>query len=142
MGQENKKSLWEEWKEVPLLEALKRRFCSPVEVTAGIETEEVADDAIPLCTGCLCPLETETYFCRECDAPTGQYTTMMAYQYIWCMGRGFRAGTDPNSKLTPFQVVGYVLASLLQYGFFAPVYWVFLCRACLTSSKRKREESD
>lgn len=64
------------------------------------DTDEIAEDAVPLCPGCFHVLEGDPDFCPGCNAPAGMITLIdplreaKAYAYLYRRGAEF-----PNTWL-------------------------------------------
>lgn len=94
------------------------------QVTVDLDEEA----ATPLCHRCLSPHDNLTNFCRECGAPVGTYTNWLPFPYLFSIGHTMRIGTSGEYRRTALTVFGFLLLSVAEYAFFAPIYWfMFAC---------------
>jgi len=80
------------------------------------------EEATVLCHRCLVPNSPGADFCENCGAPVGEYTNYLPFPYLFSVGYLLRSGTSGEFKRTRFTVLGFVILSLAEYAFFAPVY--------------------
>lgn len=118
----------------PLAQWLKKVLSSDVEdpwvaVLGQEETERIFEQGSVLCTNCVHPESNPQWICERCGCPSGHYTPYMPFLKIYWVGWLFRSGVDGSVPTTKFRVLGLFLASVVQYGFFAPLYWYRLARA-------------
>jgi hypothetical protein len=52
---------------------------------------EDESSAIPVCLGCLAPVDRDRHYCKSCGHDTGQFTTYLPYVDIPWMAAGFGA---------------------------------------------------
>ena len=93
------------------------------------ETKEIFDEGNALCVNCVHPDSNPRWFCDYCGCPTGHYSPYMPFVYLYWIGWLFRSGVDGSVKLTKFRVLGFMVTSLMEYGFFVPLYWYRLAAA-------------
>jgi hypothetical protein len=89
-------------------------------VSAALE----AEDAEPLCTNCLTPHSEDDYFCEKCGAAVGAFTNYMPPACYISMGQVLRIGSSGNFKRSPVVIAGFFVTGLVEYGIFAPFYWL------------------
>jgi hypothetical protein len=89
-----------------------------------IAAEMDREDARPLCYHCLEPHDRDANFCPDCGGPVGRYTNWLPYPYLFSIGHLLRTGTSGEFKRTPITITGFFLFSLVEYAFFAPIYWI------------------
>ncbi len=87
-----------------------------------------AREAVPLCVNCLCPQDDHPWFCPHCGYPAGEYVTMMPYLQIFAVGEVFRRGVIGPPEKDFGQKAFFVLSSVGEYFFFAPLYWFWMAR--------------
>ncbi len=130
----------------PLLVLLKKlipkREKDPWEhVLSEEEIEAIFASKMELCVNCSHPESRSRWFCNKCGYPGGAYTPYMPYLYLHWLGWLFRSSVDGSVRLTKFNVCGLIIASLMQYGFFAPLYWYRLAGAATGHYLGKKKES-
>ncbi len=122
----------------PLARVLQNAF--PVNDTPNPWDDEI-DEAVrgtettAVCTKCLEPGAHDTWMCRNCGWPAGEYVNMMPYLYIFSIGAFFRSGVDGSVRLTFTKMLGLGFIALCEYGIFAPLYWIRLVHARFTRAK-------
>lgn len=116
----------------PLTRLLKKAFSAEDtpdpwddEIDEAVRTKE----STAICSKCLEPGADETWLCRNCGWPSGDYVNVNPYLYIYSIGAFFRSGVDGSVNLTPSKILGLGTIALWEYGVFAPVYWVRLFQA-------------
>jgi hypothetical protein len=90
------------------------------ELDQAIENEEVP----PVCPHCSATYSEADYFCPACGESVGCYNNYSPYLYIFSMGDVLRRGTSEKIQVNAFTVTGYLVLSLCQYFWLAPIYWV------------------
>ncbi len=93
-----------------------------------VEAQIQDDEAMVVCHHCLEAFELAPDFCPKCGTAIGPYNNVKPFEYIFSMGEMFRNGIGPNPNLSLLTRVGYILAALLQYGLFAPLYFFRMIR--------------
>ena len=88
-----------------------------------------------VCARYLEPGANETWLCRNCGFPWGDYINTMPYLYIFSIGAFFRSGVDGTARLTLSKVLGIGIIATSQYRLFSPIYWVSLFFAWIKQQK-------
>lgn len=97
----------------------------PAEIDAAVR----APGAQPLCINCLYPHEgPHQWFCPHCKYATGDRVPLMSYLYIYPMAEMMRRGVMGSPERRVGTQVFLAAAALVQYSFFAPVYWFWMFR--------------
>jgi hypothetical protein len=108
--------------------------------SAEIEASLHQADATPICHRCLSPYADDVWFCETCGAAVGPYNNYMPFVDIFSEGEVFRNGVNDRLKANPLIIGGYLLASLISYNIFAPVYWYFFFKHLARLKKEKINE--
>lgn len=129
------KGIFQRWKTEPmkdiLLAWLRRWWHFPAKPDPWPEEVGRAiwePDAVEVCHHCFAPQSEPRWFCPECGAAVGQYNNWMHYIHIFSVGEVLRSGMGPEARFSRLTVPGYVVFGLLEFGIFAPVYYVQLFR--------------
>ncbi|MEO5803975.1 MAG: hypothetical protein ABIR24_10620 [Verrucomicrobiota bacterium] len=106
-----------------ILKKLNSPTISPDPWDESVAAEIEKEDSKPICHRCLTPHDSSSDFCPRCGASVGQYTNWLPYPYLFSLGHMLRVGTSGDFKKTRLNVVGFFLLALVEYLFFAPIYW-------------------
>jgi len=85
-------------------------------------------EAQPVCSNCLMPQEHHFWFCRECGRPTGEYLTVMPYLQLFVVGEILQRGVVGEPERRGWVTFGFIVISVVEYAFFAPLYWFWMYR--------------
>jgi len=75
-----------------------------------------------ICPHCMTSQHDRAWFCPKCGAAVGPYNNVMPFLNIFSTGEMLRAGTGTRLKKTPLVMIGYLMVSLMEYLFFAPLF--------------------
>jgi len=132
-------SVLDEWQERPLGQIILDWFRGPgSEPTGPQPTEDVPEDAVPVCHHCFNPQEPGAMFCDECGNAVGPHNNIMPFERIASLGEVARSAVGPEAKFTPFNTTGYIVFGLIQYGLLSPIY---LFRMYRNYRRLKREDA-
>ncbi len=104
-------------------------FCSSLPSDPWSKEEDDAvrqPDAVPVCHRCFEPQVEPAWFCRNCGAAIGSYNNAIPFVYLFSMGEVWRSGVEPKARFTWLTVPGYIIVSLFEVPYLAPLYWVRL----------------
>jgi hypothetical protein len=94
----------------------------------AIQNALADEESEPLCLHCLWPQAPLDNFCPHCGAPVGQYTNYLPFPYIFSVGNALRNGTNGEFRHSWWIIFGFFLFGVVEYAFFAPVYWFVFFR--------------
>ena len=103
------------------------------------KASETEPSAIPVCVGCLAPVDSARYYCKSCGYDTGQFTTYLPFVDIPLMAAGYgavwrRIWSSESSRW--YSIVGCILFIIV----FAPVMLVGLPFVWLARRKSRASE--
>jgi len=91
---------------------------------AEVEQKMSAPEAVEVCHRCFTEQPDNAWFCAKCGCAVGPYNNLMPYLCIFSQGEILRNGVDSKLPANSFNIAGYLLYSLANYTFLAPVYWI------------------
>ncbi len=109
--------------------------------SSEIEASLQAEDATPICHRCLTPHSNEAWFCEHCASAVGTYNNLMPYVCVFSQGEVLRNGVTDKLRVSPLIIVGYLIYSLGNYFFLAPIYWFFFFKNLKRLKEEKLKES-